>query len=78
MVASGKGCAADANADNTRARAFFLLFILIAILPDVAGIILDHPSLPAVRKAPLQAPGRRGATRPTGGGPASSLAAAGT
>ena len=53
MVASASSCAADANADNIRARALFLFFILTAILLNVAGIIPDRPSLTAVRKAPL-------------------------
>ena len=57
MVASATSFAAEANADNTRARAFFLLFllfILIVIILKVTGIILDRPSLPFVRRAPLK------------------------
>ena len=52
-MASAASCAGDANAGNIRAQAPFLLFILIVILPNVAGITLDRPSLPAARKAPL-------------------------
>ena len=44
MVASASSCAADANADNIRARALFLFFILTAILLNVAGIILARPT----------------------------------
>ena len=54
MVAREASCAADVNADNTRARALILLFILTVVLLNVAGIILNRPSLTAVRKAPLQ------------------------
>ena len=43
----------DSDADNIRARALFLLVILIGIRLNVAGIILNRSSLPAVRKAPL-------------------------
>ena len=45
VMASAKSCAADANADNNRARVLLILFILSAIILNVTGINLDRPFL---------------------------------